>query len=148
MHTLFTHQSMKYDMEDLLEQANEIQETISRSYAVPDEIDEDELQAGQFPRPPFPFPPPFPLPFLAAFEHLTYFSISRSSHRARCIVRPRRKRALLSHRGDRRPRFPRRGTTRPSKRSRSSRLSTPSKPNPSYVPYHYPKKEKKRKRTI
>lgn len=38
---------MQYDMEDLLEQANEIQETMARSYAVPDEIDEDELQAGQ-----------------------------------------------------------------------------------------------------
>ena len=37
---------MHYDMEDLLEQANEIQETMARSYAVPDEIDEDELQAG------------------------------------------------------------------------------------------------------
>lgn len=40
-------QSMHYDMEDLLEQANEIQETMARSYAVPDEIDEDELQAGK-----------------------------------------------------------------------------------------------------
>jgi charged multivesicular body protein 5 len=38
---------MHYDMEDLLEQANEIQETMARSYAVPDEIDEDELQAGK-----------------------------------------------------------------------------------------------------
>ena len=33
-------------MEDLLEQANEIQETLGRSYAVPDEIDEADLQAG------------------------------------------------------------------------------------------------------
>lgn len=33
-------------MEDLLEQANEIQETMARSYAVPDEIDEADLQAG------------------------------------------------------------------------------------------------------
>jgi charged multivesicular body protein 5 len=40
---------MQYDMEDLLEQANEIQETMARSYAVPDEIDEDELQAGESP---------------------------------------------------------------------------------------------------
>lgn len=40
-------EQMHYDMEDLLEQANEIQETMARSYAVPDEIDEDELQAGR-----------------------------------------------------------------------------------------------------
>lgn len=33
-------------MEDLLEQANEIQESLGRSYAVPDEIDEADLQAG------------------------------------------------------------------------------------------------------
>jgi hypothetical protein len=33
-------------MEDLIEQANEIQESLGRSYGVPDEIDEDELQAG------------------------------------------------------------------------------------------------------
>jgi len=33
-------------MEELLEQANEVQETLSRSYAVPDEIDEVDLAAG------------------------------------------------------------------------------------------------------
>ena len=33
-------------MEDMIEQANEIQESLGRSYGVPDEIDEDELQAG------------------------------------------------------------------------------------------------------
>ncbi|KAG8833089.1 hypothetical protein FRC18_004202, partial [Serendipita sp. 400] len=38
-------EEMHYDMEDLLEQANEIQETMARSYAVPDEIDEEDLQA-------------------------------------------------------------------------------------------------------
>ncbi|KAI0832599.1 vacuolar protein sorting-associated protein 60 [Trametes gibbosa] len=38
-------ENIHYDMEDLLEQANEIQETLGRSYAVPDEIDEAELQA-------------------------------------------------------------------------------------------------------
>jgi charged multivesicular body protein 5 len=37
---------MHYDMEDLLEQANEIQETLGRSYAVPDELDEADLEAG------------------------------------------------------------------------------------------------------
>jgi charged multivesicular body protein 5 len=41
-------QSMHYDMEDLLEQANEIQESMGRSYAVPDEIDEADLEAGPF----------------------------------------------------------------------------------------------------
>jgi charged multivesicular body protein 5 len=38
---------MHYDMEDLLEQANEIQESMGRSYAVPDEIDEADLEAGR-----------------------------------------------------------------------------------------------------
>jgi charged multivesicular body protein 5 len=33
------------EMEDLIEQANEVQESLGRSYGVPDEIDEDELQA-------------------------------------------------------------------------------------------------------
>uniref|UniRef100_A0A8H7XYQ0 Charged multivesicular body protein 5 n=1 Tax=Psilocybe cubensis TaxID=181762 RepID=A0A8H7XYQ0_PSICU len=42
-------ENMHYDMEDLLEQANEIQETLGRSYAVPDEIDEADLEAGDFP---------------------------------------------------------------------------------------------------
>jgi charged multivesicular body protein 5 len=37
---------MQYDMEELLEQANEVQETLSRSYAVPDEVDEADLEAG------------------------------------------------------------------------------------------------------
>jgi hypothetical protein len=41
---------MHYDMEDLLEQANEIQETLGRSYAVPDEIDEADLEAGMLGR--------------------------------------------------------------------------------------------------
>jgi charged multivesicular body protein 5 len=41
---------MQYDMEELLEQANEVQESLSRSYAVPDEIDEADLEAGA----PFP----------------------------------------------------------------------------------------------
>jgi charged multivesicular body protein 5 len=40
-------QAIHDEMADLLEAANEIQETMSRSYAVPDEIDEDELQAGK-----------------------------------------------------------------------------------------------------
>lgn len=39
-------QNMHYDMEELIEQANEIQESLGRSYAVPDEIDEADLEAG------------------------------------------------------------------------------------------------------
>jgi len=38
-------------MEDLLEQANEIQESLGRSYAVPDEFDEADLEAGKPNRP-------------------------------------------------------------------------------------------------
>lgn len=34
-----------------MEQANEIQETLGRSYAVPDEIDEADLEAGTSPVP-------------------------------------------------------------------------------------------------
>ncbi|EGG06877.1 uncharacterized protein MELLADRAFT_35807, partial [Melampsora larici-populina 98AG31] len=41
-------EAISYDMEDLIEQANEVQESLGRSYGVPDEIDEDELQAGKF----------------------------------------------------------------------------------------------------
>jgi charged multivesicular body protein 5 len=41
-------QKIHYDMEDMLEQANEIQESLGRSYAVPDEIDEADLEAGMF----------------------------------------------------------------------------------------------------
>lgn len=39
---------MHFDMEELLEQANEIQESLGRSYAVPDELDEADLEAGKF----------------------------------------------------------------------------------------------------
>lgn len=34
-------------MEDLIEQANDIQESLGRSYGVPDEVDEADLQAGE-----------------------------------------------------------------------------------------------------
>ena len=37
---------LQYDMEDLMEQANEIQESMSRNYAVPDDLDEADLEAG------------------------------------------------------------------------------------------------------
>lgn len=39
---------MHDEMEDMLERANEIQESLGRSYAVPDELDEDDLEAGKF----------------------------------------------------------------------------------------------------
>jgi charged multivesicular body protein 5 len=39
-------QSIHYDMEGLIEQANEIQESLSRTYGVPEELDEADLQAG------------------------------------------------------------------------------------------------------
>ncbi|KAG9101700.1 hypothetical protein FS749_004509 [Ceratobasidium sp. UAMH 11750] len=38
-------ESVHYDMEDLLEQANEIQGMMSQSYGVPDEVDEADLEA-------------------------------------------------------------------------------------------------------
>ncbi|BGP43409.1 Vacuolar protein-sorting-associated protein 60 [Rhodotorula kratochvilovae] len=38
-------EQMQYDMEDLLDQANEVQESMSRSYGVPDELDEIDLDA-------------------------------------------------------------------------------------------------------
>jgi len=38
-------ENMHFDMEELLEQANEIQESLGRSYAVPDELDEADLEA-------------------------------------------------------------------------------------------------------
>lgn len=41
-------QQMHYEMEDLIEQANEVQESMSRTYGVPDEVDEADLEAGAF----------------------------------------------------------------------------------------------------
>ncbi|KAF7301912.1 Vacuolar protein sorting-associated protein 60 [Mycena indigotica] len=38
-------ENMHYDMEELLEQSNEISEIMGRSYAVPDELDEADLEA-------------------------------------------------------------------------------------------------------
>jgi len=35
----------QFDMEELLEQANEVQETFGRSYALPDDLDEADLEA-------------------------------------------------------------------------------------------------------
>lgn len=39
-------ENLQDDMEDMLEQANEIQEALGRTYGVPEDIDEDELEAG------------------------------------------------------------------------------------------------------
>lgn len=36
------------DMQDLIESATEVQETLGRSYGVPEEIDEADLEAGVF----------------------------------------------------------------------------------------------------
>ena len=33
-------------MEDLMEMANEVQETMGRTYGLPDDLDEDDLEAG------------------------------------------------------------------------------------------------------
>lgn len=40
-------QNLQDDMEDLMEQANEIQESMNRNYAVPDDLDEADLEAGE-----------------------------------------------------------------------------------------------------
>ena len=34
-------------MEDMLEQTNEIMETLGRPYGLPDDVDEDDLEAGE-----------------------------------------------------------------------------------------------------
>ena len=39
-------QKIQDEMEDMLEQANEIQEALGRSYGVPDSVDEADLEAG------------------------------------------------------------------------------------------------------
>ncbi|KAF9898278.1 hypothetical protein BX616_004256, partial [Lobosporangium transversale] len=38
-------EKMQDEMEDIMDQANEIQETLGRSYGVPDDIDEQDLEA-------------------------------------------------------------------------------------------------------
>ena len=38
-------ENIHFEMEDLIEQANEIQESLGRSYGVPEEVDEEDLQA-------------------------------------------------------------------------------------------------------
>ncbi|ORY47105.1 hypothetical protein LY90DRAFT_415426 [Neocallimastix californiae] len=41
-------EAMQDEMEDLLDQANEIQEALGRSYNLPEDIDEADLEAGNF----------------------------------------------------------------------------------------------------
>ncbi|KDE02658.1 hypothetical protein, variant [Microbotryum lychnidis-dioicae p1A1 Lamole] len=38
-------EQMHFEMEDLIEQANEVQESMSRTYGVPDDVDEADLEA-------------------------------------------------------------------------------------------------------
>lgn len=42
-----TAQNLQDELEDMMEQANEVQEVLGRSYGVPD-VDESELEAGRF----------------------------------------------------------------------------------------------------
>ena len=41
------HQNLQDDMEDMLELAGEVQETLGRAYGLPDDVDEDDLEAGE-----------------------------------------------------------------------------------------------------
>lgn len=40
-------EQMQYEMEDLIEQANEVQESMSRTYNTPEDLDEADLEAGK-----------------------------------------------------------------------------------------------------
>lgn len=40
-------QNLQDEMMDLMDVSNEIQETLGRSYSVPDDIDEEELMGGK-----------------------------------------------------------------------------------------------------
>ena len=41
-----TTQDLQDDMEDMLELAGEVQETLGRAYGLPDDVDEEDLEAG------------------------------------------------------------------------------------------------------
>ena len=43
---VFSRQDLHDDMEDMLELAGEVQDTLGRAYGLPDDIDEDDLEAG------------------------------------------------------------------------------------------------------
>ncbi len=44
----FYPQDLQDDMQDMLELAGEVQETLGRAYGLPDDIDEDDLEAGRW----------------------------------------------------------------------------------------------------
>ena len=44
--TFIVTQALQDEMEDLMEQANEVQESLGRSYNLPDDVDEADLEAG------------------------------------------------------------------------------------------------------
>ncbi len=44
----FDLQDLQDDMEDMLELAGEVQETLGRAYGLPDDVDEDDLEAGGY----------------------------------------------------------------------------------------------------
>ena len=44
---LFVSQDVHDQMEDMLEQTNDIMETMGRPYGLPDDVDEDDLEAGK-----------------------------------------------------------------------------------------------------
>lgn len=46
---MLTGQAMHDEMADLMESAAEVQESMSRTYGVPDELDEADLEAGTWP---------------------------------------------------------------------------------------------------
>ena len=43
----FPFQDLQDDMQDMLEQANEVMDVMGRPYGIGDEVDEDDLEAGQ-----------------------------------------------------------------------------------------------------
>jgi hypothetical protein len=43
---IYVTQALQDEMEDLMEQANEVQESLGRSYNLPDDVDEADLEAG------------------------------------------------------------------------------------------------------
>lgn len=75
-------------MQDMLDTNNEIQDVLSRSYALPNDVDEDDLDAGTSPllSPSFPllsslsslFPPLSPLPFSLSLSPSPRFSLPLS----------------------------------------------------------------------
>lgn len=46
--SLPSHQDVQDQMEDMLEQTSEIMEALGRPYGLPDDVDEDDLEAGKY----------------------------------------------------------------------------------------------------